>query len=63
MVEREVSYAGGMRRSHGRSEKPMSFADPFDRLLVAQAIHEPARFLTVDPVLSQYTHWVEIIKA
>ena len=41
----------------------MSFADSFDRLLVAQAIHEPARFLTVDPVLSQYTRWVEIIKA
>ena len=30
-------------------------ADPFDRLLIAQAISEPLRLLTVDPELSRYT--------
>ena len=51
-----AAHAAGVRHL------PLYHRDPFDRLLVAQAIYEPARFLTVDPVLSQYTHWVETIK-
>ena len=51
-----AAHAAGVRNL------PLYHRDPFDRLLVAQAIYEPARFLTVDPVLSQYTHWVETIK-
>lgn len=36
--------------------------DPFDRLLVAQAITEPARLLTVDAILGQYSELVEILR-
>jgi PIN domain nuclease of toxin-antitoxin system len=39
---------------------PLHHRDPFDRLLVAQAIHEPARLLTVDRTLGQYTDLVEL---
>lgn len=35
--------------------------DPFDRLLIAQAICEPLRFLTADGVLGQYSELVELI--
>jgi len=31
----------------------------FDRILVAQAITEPARLLTVDPMLARYSELVE----
>ena len=37
---------------------PMHHADPFDRLLIAQAISEPLRLLTVDPQLSRYSELV-----
>lgn len=39
---------------------PFHHRDPFDRLLVAQALHEPARLLTVDRVLKQYSDLVEL---
>jgi|SRR5450830_82845 len=35
--------------------------DPFDRMLVSQAISEPLRLLTVDPILKGYSELVEII--
>lgn len=35
--------------------------DPFDRILVAQAISEPLHFLTADPKLKKYSELVEII--
>ena len=35
--------------------------DPFDRLLIAQAISEPLRFLTADDVVGQYSDLVELI--
>jgi len=35
--------------------------DPFDRMLVAQAVSEPLRLLTVDPILKGYSELVEII--
>ncbi len=34
---------------------PPVHKDPFDRLLVAQAIHEPAKLLTSDRILAQYS--------
>ena len=37
---------------------PAHHADPFDRLLVAQAIHEPLRLLTADPLLVPYSELV-----
>ena len=40
---------------------PLYHRDPFDRVLVAQAIHEPARLLTADHVLGQYSTLVEVI--
>lgn len=39
---------------------PLHHRDPFDRLLVAQAIHEPARFLTVDAILRRYSDLVDV---
>lgn len=35
--------------------------DPFDRILIAQAICEPLRFLTADKILSRYSHLVETV--
>src|ERR1039457_4632959 len=35
--------------------------DPFDRLLIAQAIMEPLRFLTADDALAQYSDLVELV--
>lgn len=36
--------------------------DPFDRILVAQAITEPLVFLTADPQLEKYSELVEIVQ-
>lgn len=35
--------------------------DPFDRVLIAQAIHEPVRFLTADRTLKRYSDLVEVV--
>jgi len=35
--------------------------DPFDRLLIAQALSEPLRFLTADKVLCRYSDLVELV--
>ena len=40
---------------------PLHHRDPFDRLLVAQAISEPARLLTVDSALGLYSELVEVL--
>ncbi len=40
---------------------PLHHHDPFDRLLVAQAMAEPARFYTADPVLPPYSELVRLI--
>jgi PIN domain nuclease of toxin-antitoxin system len=37
---------------------PMHHRDPFDRILIAQAICEPARFFTVDDNLVRYSELV-----
>ena len=44
----------------GVGRLPLHHRDPFDRILVAQAIHEPARLLTVDGVLAKYSELVEL---
>jgi len=36
-------------------------ADPFDRLLIAQAITEPLRLMTADSTLAQYSDVVDVI--
>lgn len=40
---------------------PMHHADPFDRLLVAQAITEPLRLVTADAALARYSDLVDVI--
>jgi len=40
---------------------PLHHRDPFDRILVAQAIHEPARLLTADRALAPYSDLVEVM--
>ena len=40
---------------------PLLHRDPFDRLLIAQAITEPMRLLTADPQLAAYSELVVTI--
>lgn len=40
---------------------PLHHRDPFDRLLLAQAIGEPARLLTVDRALAKYSELVQVL--
>lgn len=40
---------------------PMHHADPFDRLLVAQAIYEPLHFLTHDEKILRYDGPIEFV--
>ena len=40
---------------------PMLHRDPFDRMLVAQAISEPMRLLTNDNALSEYSSLITMI--
>lgn len=49
-----TAHASGVRHL------PLHHRDPFDRLLVAQAIHERARLLTADKTLVQYSDLVEL---
>lgn len=48
---------------HAAAERrlPDAHRDPFDRILIAQAICEPLRFLTADILLRSYSELVEII--
>jgi PIN domain nuclease of toxin-antitoxin system len=45
----------------GVAELPLHHTDPFDRLLVSQAMAEPLRLLTVDSVLRQYGDLVMLV--
>jgi PIN domain nuclease of toxin-antitoxin system len=40
---------------------PPVHRDPFDRLLVAQAMTEPMHLLTVDAALTAYGPWVKLV--
>ena len=40
---------------------PPLHADPFDRLLVAQALTEPLRLLTHDAAVARYSNLIELI--
>jgi PIN domain nuclease of toxin-antitoxin system len=40
---------------------PLHHRDPFDRLLIAQALALPCRFLTADPALAQYSDLVTVV--
>lgn len=43
------------------AELELIHTDPFDRLLVAQAMAEPLRLLTADELLGQYTDLVTVV--
>jgi len=43
------------------TQLPDLHRDPFDRILVAQAISEPLRLLSCDGILKQYSDLVEIV--
>jgi PIN domain nuclease of toxin-antitoxin system len=40
------------------ADLPLHHTDPFDRLLIAQAMSEPLHLLTVDPQLKPYSELV-----
>lgn len=40
---------------------PRAHRDPFDRVLLAQALDEPLRFLTADDTLARYSELVEVV--
>jgi PIN domain nuclease of toxin-antitoxin system len=40
---------------------PLHHRDPFDRLLIAQAICEPLRLITADARLSRYSELVDLV--
>lgn len=42
------------------SQLPNIHQDPFDRLLIAQAIAEPLRLITVDKKLSGYSELIDV---
>jgi PIN domain nuclease of toxin-antitoxin system len=44
-----------------KAKLPMLHRDPFDRLLVAQAIEEHLQFVTADPMLAAYSGLVTIV--
>lgn len=52
-----------MTATHGAlaAALPQHHRDPFDRMLIAQAMSEPLKFLTADGLLRQYSELVEII--
>jgi PIN domain nuclease of toxin-antitoxin system len=40
---------------------PKHHRDPFDRMLIAQAMQEPLALFTADPLLSRYSELVQVI--
>jgi PIN domain nuclease of toxin-antitoxin system len=52
-----------VRTTHaaGVSGLPLHHKDPFDRILVAQAMAEPLKLLTADAVLAQYSDLVVLV--
>ena len=52
-----------VRASHaaGVARLALHHSDPFDRLLLAQAIAEPLRLLTADALLAQYSDVVMLV--
>jgi PIN domain nuclease of toxin-antitoxin system len=49
------------RHAAAVAKLPLHHADPFDRLLLAQAFTEPLRFITADGALAAYGGPVEVV--
>lgn len=47
--------------SAGVHDLPVYHNDPFDHLLLAQALAEPLRLLTADPLLARYSELVVLV--
>lgn len=45
----------------GVARLPLHHNDPFDRLLIAQALAEPLKFLTADAALARYSELVMLV--
>ncbi len=45
----------------GVAELELLHSDPFDRILVAQAMAEPMKLITADPVLAAYSELVMVV--
>jgi PIN domain nuclease of toxin-antitoxin system len=45
----------------GVTQLELHHSDPFDRLLIAQALAEPLKLVTVDPVLAKYSDVVVLV--
>jgi PIN domain nuclease of toxin-antitoxin system len=50
-----------MRHAAFLSHLPPIHKDPFDRILIAQAMEEPLLFLTADHTLKEYSELIEIV--
>ena len=52
-----------VRATHAAAvaQLPLHHRDPFDRLLIAQCLIEPLRFLTADAALAQYSVVVTVV--
>jgi PIN domain nuclease of toxin-antitoxin system len=67
MLADEISEAGfrelPVRAQHaaGVAKLPLHHADPFDRLLIAQAIAEPLKLLTADKSLARYSEMILVV--
>lgn len=53
----------GISAKHAAAVVPLPdiHRDPFDRILIAQALCEPLRLLTADAILSGYSELVEVV--
>ncbi|USX21880.1 type II toxin-antitoxin system VapC family toxin [Oxalobacteraceae bacterium OTU3REALA1] len=53
----------GISAKHAAAVAPLPdiHRDPFDRILIAQALCEPLRLLTADAILSGYSELVEVV--
>jgi PIN domain nuclease of toxin-antitoxin system len=49
------------QHTHAVATLPWLHRDPFDRLLLAQAISLPARLLTTDALLAKYSDLVQLV--
>ena len=50
-----------LRHAAGVAKLPLYHADPFDRLLIAQAIAEPLKFITADKSLARYSELIVVV--
>ncbi|HUB45123.1 MAG TPA: type II toxin-antitoxin system VapC family toxin [Acetobacteraceae bacterium] len=51
----------GWRAAAAVADLPLHHRDPFDRIIVAQAMTEPIHLYTVDPKLRPYTDLVRLV--